>query len=169
MKSKAGFTLLETVVALAIVAMIALGATATTGHTLRVTKLNKEWSTVVRQTQNAGYWVSHDALMATTIMVYDPPNASNETIIMKWSDWENGDLYTATYFLTGSKLERRYRITDRFESVVLKDIRTLIAEDLMDFTPELVSNNSTLTLSVEASSGTKHTTRNYEVTPRLLY
>ena len=97
-----GFTITETVVAIALISVIGLAASMTTFQTLNVTKRNNNHLTAVRQVQNAGYWISRDAQMAESIVT---DNLSpNDFIIINWTerDYEDDDVYhSATYFFEG--------------------------------------------------------------------
>ena len=66
-RDQRGFTLIELLVALAIVALIAGAAVMTIFQVINVTKSSNDRMTVIRQVQNAGYWISHDTQMAQYI------------------------------------------------------------------------------------------------------
>jgi len=94
-----GFTYIELIVALAIIALIS-GATANaTFQVLRGTGHNNDHMTAVRQVHNAGYWISRDAQMAQSV------TADNLTqpdfLVLNWTEWDYADdptYHSVTYF-----------------------------------------------------------------------
>jgi len=97
-KVEKGFTLIETAVAIAVLALIALTVTAVTFQALKATSQSNDWMTAIPQVQNAGYWISRDAQMAESIFVDNLE--SPYFIILNWKDYENGDTthHKVTYF-----------------------------------------------------------------------
>ncbi len=94
-----GFTYIELIVALAIIALIGSATATATIQVLRLTGRNNEHMTAVRQVQNAGYWISRDAQMAQSIIVDNltPP----DFLVLNWTEWDDaGDpiYHSVTYF-----------------------------------------------------------------------
>ncbi len=97
-----GYTLIELLIAITIMALATGAAGAAIFQVLRNTERNNDHMTVVRQVQNAGYWISRDAQMAQTV------SADNLTLpdflVISWTELRapNDAVYhSATYFFEG--------------------------------------------------------------------
>lgn len=93
-----GFTLIETIVGVALVSLLALGGTVATYHTLRITESSDARLTAVGQVESAAFWIARDAQMAETIFTdqLDEP----DFIIMGWRElvYESDPIYhSVTY------------------------------------------------------------------------
>ena len=88
-----GFTLLETVIAIALIAVAAGSASAATFQIFRNTERNNDYMTVVRQVNNAGYWISRDAQMAQSVAT-EP-----DFLTISWTEDVTGDpiYHSVTY------------------------------------------------------------------------
>jgi len=62
-----GFTFIELVVALAIIVLASGAAAIATFQVFKGTERNNDYLTVVRQVQNASYWISRDTQTAQTV------------------------------------------------------------------------------------------------------
>ena len=95
-----GFNTIELLVALAIIALIGSAAAKTIFQTISVTGQSSSHIIAVRQVQNGGYWISHDAQMAENAVVdnLEPPNF----LILTWTEqnYEGGKQihHSVTYF-----------------------------------------------------------------------
>ena len=87
MKTEKGFTLLELLIALTIAGIAVAGATTTLSHVITVSSANSNRMTAVRQAQTAGYWVSHDALMASEVQLDDPVTPETEFLVLNWAEY----------------------------------------------------------------------------------
>jgi prepilin-type N-terminal cleavage/methylation domain-containing protein len=67
-----GFTLLEILVSLAILSAIMTVISAATILIMKTSSQNEELNVNLRQVQNAGHWVSQDALMAQIVDLDKP-------------------------------------------------------------------------------------------------
>jgi len=113
MINEKGFTLVDSLVAVAVAAFVGLGAVALTFQTLKVTAQDNAWATVVRQAQDVGYWTSQDAQSATAVQaVTGAPGDGVAFMTFFWDDWETGDLYQVSYVWRSAgglyKIERVY-------------------------------------------------------------
>lgn len=164
-RDQRGFTLIELLVVIAIVALIAGAATMATFQVINVTKSSNDRMTVIRQVQNAGFWISHDTLMAQNIVtVNDPETSEDEFITLHWANWENGEVHKIVYTFHDmadglKKLKRTHRIDD-----VVSE-QTLVAEyiDSASFSEQ----DDIWKLTIQARSGTETETREYEINPRV--
>ena len=148
-RDQRGFTLIELLVALAIVALIAGAAVMTMFQVINVTKSSNDRMTVIRQVQNAGYWISHDTLMAQSVVVDDDPETA-EFLILTWTEWgygEDSTYHSVTYSFQDlsdgiGKLKRTYKVGDG------EGETTLVAE-------YIDSGNSNFTFSEAINPGDK--------------
>jgi len=98
-RGEKGYTLVELVLAMAIMVVISGAAMAATFQVCRGTEGRNNHITAVRQVHNAGYWISRDAQMAqsTTADNLTPPNF----LVLNWTEWDqaNDPIYhSVTYF-----------------------------------------------------------------------
>ncbi len=169
-RDEKGFTIIDLVVVIAITAIIALGSGMTVVQIIKGSQRSNDWTTVVRQAQNVGYWVSEDALMAQTIAISDDPETGDiEFFTVYWKDWETGDTYDIRYVWLDSadslkKLVRKQVSKDK-DGVEISNKSTLVADNI--YAATLSWQDGAWRLSVEARSGEKSTTREYEISQRL--
>ncbi len=182
-KGQSGFTLVELIIAIAITSIITVGLVLTIfqlwgGHARASGEM-----IVVRQVQNAGYWISRDAQMAQYV---DPDLELDDSpgfpLTLTWYQYayntENpdrrGDGYRVIYTLVDGKLERGY-----YEAPNQEEEGETPDEDFMliytTFIAEYISpiiclfDGEKLTLTVTASIGgwkPQSETRIYETMPR---
>jgi prepilin-type N-terminal cleavage/methylation domain-containing protein len=89
-KNQKGFTLIELVVAMLITAIISGGVTTAVFQVIVGSARTNNHMIAVRQVQDAGYWVSHDAQMAQSIRIGDDPaTPATEFLTLTWTDWDN--------------------------------------------------------------------------------
>lgn len=92
-----GYGLIELLIAITIMAVAAGAAGAAIFQVLRNTGHNNDHMTAVRQVENAGYWISHDAQMAQSATTnLTSPNF----LVLGWTAWaDNGTTvyYSANY------------------------------------------------------------------------
>jgi prepilin-type N-terminal cleavage/methylation domain-containing protein len=145
-KNRVGFTLIETMAAIAITGIIAIGASISTAQVMNQTTRNNDFTTASRNTMNALHWMSRDALVAQTI------NGTTgfpltQTLSMKWTGWDNS-AYTANYTITGGQLRRIY-------SDGISVTTTVIAEHINPASgmTGCVSSNGTITITITSSVG----------------
>jgi prepilin-type N-terminal cleavage/methylation domain-containing protein len=67
--SEKGFTIIELAVAIAILGIVGVAATATMFQVFQGTGSNDDKMSAIYQVQNAGYWITRDAQMSETIAV----------------------------------------------------------------------------------------------------
>ena len=173
--SERGFTLVELLVVIALMSLITLGATMTTFQIINVTRHSNDHVAAVRQVQNAGYWISRDALMAESVVVDDDPETA-EFLTLTWAEWgydEDSYYHEATYSFRDlsagiGKLERQYVIYDD-EYVVTESKTNLVAEYIYynltdpDDTTKADYESSVLTAQITASLGEASETKEYRV------
>jgi len=157
-----GFTLLEVLIGVAIMAIV-VGAVAMTTTTLLLNEGQAAGqNTALPQVQNAGYWISRDVQMARNV-VFDDPDFLLSLDIPVDTD-ENND-YTIDYLFDGDKLKRRV-----YDSLGTLTSETFIAEyiDTSNTTFSALDADAGLyKLTVRASRDETGATRSYEISQRL--
>ena len=171
MRNERGFALIELMIATAIVALIASAASMATFRIITDTERSNNHMTAVRQVQNAGFWISRDAMMAQDIDTDDDPETTDvEFITFDWGDWETGDthkiIYTFHDMADGLKRLKRQHVIRDNDNVEIGNTATLVAEYIADST-SFSKQNGVWKLSVEARLGTEAETRGYEIIPRV--
>ncbi len=160
-KGQRGFTLIELLVALAITGLLASGITMTIFQVLSGNAQSSNQMNVVRQVQNAGYWISRDGQMAQSVEL---GVSSGFPLVLTWTEWD-GTVNQVTYSITGDELRRSHSVDGgaAVETFVAQYIDSDAANTNCAFT------GGVLTLKVTASvTGYRPAseTRIYEVTPR---
>jgi prepilin-type N-terminal cleavage/methylation domain-containing protein len=152
-----GFTIIELLVSLAILGAIMGVMSAAVIIIMKTSSQNNEWNINLRQVQNAGYWISKDALMAQVVDTAKP----DVFLSLSWSDW-SGDSYTVDYVVLEDDTLRR-RLNDGPEF--------LIAEYIVpaDTTCEWIGGENKLKVTIKASvhdDEDRYVERTYEISPR---
>ena len=98
-----GFTLVEVLVSLTIAGAILGVMSAAVLTIMKTSAQNEEWNMNLRQVQNAGHWITRDALMAQVVS----DNTTGYFLTLSWYDWDNNN-NTANYVLNGNTLTRSY-------------------------------------------------------------
>ena len=171
-RSERGFTLIELLVAMAIGALIAGAATMTMFQVINVTKSSNDRMTVIRQVQNAGYWISRDALMAEHVIVDDDPETADFLSIL-WTEWDEGGKKFSIYHWVTYSFEdvageiAKIKRTHWIDAVVSE--QTLVAQyicynpDDPDNTTKASYDSPVLTMRIAASLGEAEETREYRI------
>lgn len=160
-RTERGFTLIETIIAVAIVGIMVPVMAMTTTTLLTHPKQATDHNTVLQQVQNTGYWVSHDVLMAKNV-TFDDPSGFPLTIDIPVDTDQNND-YSVDYLFDGNKLKRS----------VYDSSHTLISETLIAEYIEVADTIFTTLdpniykLTVKASKGDVVVERSYTVSQRL--
>jgi prepilin-type N-terminal cleavage/methylation domain-containing protein len=144
--NNAGFTLIEVMVAVAIMGIISLGAAVSSGQLLNQTTRDRNYTLASRNASNAIYWISRDALMAQKVEGWQDFPADG-SLSLSWTSWNNVS-FTANYAVTDGILTRTY-------SEGANTATTQIAEHINtgESMTDCVSANGTLAVTVTASVG----------------
>ncbi len=163
--SERGFTILELLITVGTVTLIAGAIISGIFMVFNISGRSGNHLVVVRQVQNAGYWISLDAQMADNVTTTGL--SSPQLLQLGWTDWD-GSTYLAKYSLQGGKLSRQYFINQN-------DSGTLVVAESIDANPSQTSANFTagkliLTVTARVGLGARQQseTRIYEITSRTL-
>ena len=99
-KGQVGYTLVELLVAVAIMAVIGATAAMVLNQVSRGTEYSNNSITAVQQVHNAGYWISRDVLKAHSVTTENL--TAPKFLIINWTEWEEQDdpiYHTATYLI----------------------------------------------------------------------
>ncbi|MFC1864677.1 type II secretion system protein J [Chloroflexota bacterium] len=172
--SEKGYILVELLVATTIMVLASGAAGAAIFQIFRGTEHNNDHMTVVRQVQNAGYWISRDAQMAQSVTTDDL--TLPDFLVISWTEDVVGDpiYHTATYYFEDltdglGKLKRNH------VSTAGADEDTLVAQYIY-YDPSDVDNTSkanhegavspVLTVQLTAIFKKALETREYKITHR---
>jgi prepilin-type N-terminal cleavage/methylation domain-containing protein len=154
-----GYTLIEILVALAIAGAIMGVMSASVITITRTTSQNDEWNVNTRQVQNAGHWITDDALMAQVVS----DNTTGVFLSLKWSDWDNtsSNQYNnnVLYVISGNTLTRSLNGGPAIliAQYVVTDNHTTCKWD---------TTLQQLTVKIRAAESTRYVDGTYQIRPR---
>jgi len=167
-RNEDGYTILEFVVVISLSAMLALAAAVFAFHAIRTSAQNQARLTVLTNVQNAGYWLSRDAVMADDVIT---DNLTPPTIlIVKWTDWgygTNNTYWSATYSLDDltdgiGKLNRRLQSSGGVDQTTLVAGNVYYDPADPDNSTSVAYQNHTIKFRVATHSGGDIEFRSYE-------
>ena len=160
-----GFTVLEALIGVAIMAIVVVAVAMTTTTLLLNEGQAAGQNTALPQVQNAGYWISRDVQMARNVTPSpSAPNGFPLSLDIPIDKDKNND-YTIVYFFEGDKLKRQV-----YDSLGTLTSETFIAEyiDTSNTTFSALDADAGLyKLTVRASRDETGATRSYEISQRL--
>jgi type II secretory pathway pseudopilin PulG len=168
--------MLELMVSLSVIALIGMSATLVVFQLGRGIEHNRDYATSVRQSENAGYWISRDMRMAQAI---SGDNVTPLTFLtIGWTEYDTaGDptYHTVTYRF--HDLNNNIGTLMRSHSIygVNNEETTLIARDIYynssneTYTSRASFQNMVLTLKLTSLSDKVLESREYEIVRRINY
>ena len=165
-----GFTHIELIIAITIMALIGGAACIATFQVLKNTERNSNHMTAVRQVQQTGYWISRDTSMAESVITANltPP----DFLRLNWVEEESGDEYEVVYTMVNMPDSERQKL-QRSQSINGEALSTTLVAQHIDTDAEKTKcefDGGTLTLTVTATVGNgapmKSECRTYQVVPR---
>jgi len=178
-RNRLGFTLMELTIAMAVSGIICGSVTLSIFQVFDSSGRTSTHMTAIRQVRSAGYWVSHDALMAQDLVLTDEsvdvPDGSRFPFTLTWSDWTSNEIHEVTYSIVGDELQRSNKVTDADggtvtnTSMMAEFIDSTLGDDgkpktRCDFADRKFT--LTVTATVGAGSAAQTEARTYEVNPR---
>jgi prepilin-type N-terminal cleavage/methylation domain-containing protein len=165
LRSKPGFTLIETLVALTIAGALAFGITVSIAQIFSVNGSNTARMQAITQVENAVHYINRDAQMAQNVQTQ---GASGFPLTLTWISWSDNDLNTVTYSLSGTNLVRQHSVNGGQPSslTVAKYIDTSLANTNCVF--DAVNHKLTATFTSSTTYGAKAAseTRQIKIIPR---
>jgi len=152
------------IIAVAISGIIAGAATTTIFQVFTGNARTSNHMTAVRQVQNAGYWISHDALMALDVV----PDTGDTgfPLTLTWTDWDSGDEYQVVYSLIEDNKLQREHYTNR-DINPDPNTTTFVAQYIASISCQFTGGELTLTVTATVGGWKPASeTRTYEVIPR---
>ncbi len=166
-----GFTLLEIIIAIAISAILGLGAVVTLNQMVSGNDRASRDMTTIQQLESAGYRVSRDALTAQYVTTGE--NAGFP-LQLDWQDWYvNGttridENHRIEYSLSGSNLLRTKSFKLSTASSWVTESQTVVARNI-DVNPARTFcsySDHVITLNITAVTGNTSETYIYQIKPR---
>jgi len=170
--------MIEVVLAIALTGIITGGITMTIFQVFDGNTRTSNHMTAVRQVQNAGYWISHDAQMAQDVELEwqgETPVDTKFPLNLTWAEWDGTShqvIYTLENMPGGPKqLERQHLTYDaggneigNETTIVAQYINPGVGNTSLRFTDGVL----TLTVTAKVGTGSQEAseTRVYEITPR---
>jgi prepilin-type N-terminal cleavage/methylation domain-containing protein len=172
-KNQNGFTLIELLIVISITAIISAGIATAIILVITGNTQSSNHVIAVRQVQEAGYWVSHDAQMAQRTTINDAA-ATGFPVTLTWSNWKDNTSCEAVYSLVNmsgglKQLQRVYS-----ENGTIADSSIVSHNINISGNPPLTSCNITsdgiIIFNVSATVGTgsdeSNESRTYEIIPK---
>ena len=154
-----GFTLVELLVALAIMGVIVVAIVMTTITLVRNSKVATDHHIVLQQVHTASHSISRDVEMAKDVTLSDP-NGFPLIIVIPVDNDENND-YGVHYLFDDNKLKRR--LYDSSNSLISE---TLIGECIDAENTSIALEFGLYKLDIRASRGETAVTMSYELNQR---
>ena len=157
-RRQGGFLLVEAILAVALTALIGLGASMAAAQVCTQTARNADYTTASRQAMNAIAWLGQDAQVAQEISGID--TFPEDDLVFSWTWWDNSE-HSATYSLADGELRRTSSSggeeTVSVVAVYIDDDESLTFCSLDD---------GVLTISITAALNRASVTKSRDIVPR---
>jgi prepilin-type N-terminal cleavage/methylation domain-containing protein len=153
-----GFTLVEIIVSLALMALIGGGIATTVYQTININTISNNQMLAIRQVQNLGYYLNLDIHMSESTANGIIPGINNGfplEINWDYQDYPGGQKHHIVYdIINGTSLQRSDTLNDSTTSTII----------VAEYISSISFDGHTLT--VTATVGEQSETRTYEITAR---
>ncbi len=167
-RNQRGFTLIELLIAVGITGIITAAITMSIFQVYAGNARTSNHMTAVRQVQNAGYWISHDAQMAESVEPEAAPDPDGFPLTLTWTD-RNGDEHKVVYTLLADNTLQRDHYTN-YDPVTNPDpdATSVVARYIDSISCQFAGGKLVFTVTASVGSGSheRSETRTYEVIPR---
>jgi prepilin-type N-terminal cleavage/methylation domain-containing protein len=165
LKYQVGFTLIETLVALAISGFLAVGIITTIYQLQSISNSHYAHMTAVKQVENSVHYLIRDVQESQTVA---PQGSQGFPLNLSWISWDTNDTISITYSLQNGELVRSYQLNSN--PPVITAIARFIVMNSANTSCGYDSPNHKLTLQLTSTvtSGNKQDTetRKVEIIPR---
>lgn len=162
-RGQQGFTLLELIVAVALTALIGVGATTATVQVMTQTNRNTDYTAASRHVMNAIYWLSRDAQMSQTVLTDN--GTTGFPLTLGWTEWDNS-AHQVVYSVVDDMFRRSYSVDGGLpsETMVAEYINSVAENTTCEFSGGVLTVKVTATIG--AGSNAHSVTKTREITPR---
>jgi prepilin-type N-terminal cleavage/methylation domain-containing protein len=165
-KSQNGFTLLETLLALLISAVVGAAIISATNSIVNVNDRNIARTMAVKQVENAVHYINRDTQQSQIIEI----NGSNYWLRLTWTSWDdNNTINQVCYYFQNNNLYRSISFNDETPDIIR------IAQNIVSKSATLPNyyaippeKSCTIVITAQVSSGsiTAIETREVKIVPR---
>jgi prepilin-type N-terminal cleavage/methylation domain-containing protein len=156
-----GFTLIELIVAVAVMSLLGIGIAVATYHVINVNAITQTGMKAVKQVENAVDAISVDSQMAQVVQVSAAPDFP---LVISWTEWNN-TTHHVTYAIVGNQLQRSHSVNsgEPQVNIVATNIDTGEGLNTLDYSGGVLTCKLTCTVG-EFRSSTE--SRTFRITPR---
>ncbi len=170
MKPKAGekgFTLVELLVTISILAVVVAAASMAVITLMRLSPQSKDWNVALRQVQNAGYWISRDVQMSKGNITVGTGNPTFLTLTLPQTTTTSKTIAYKFENMSGN-LKRLIRDDQTAnQQIMIAEYIYYNLNDPDNSTRVVGYQNPKLTVRIAATSGMTTVRRQYEATQRV--